>query len=179
MSFFNPNIPQANDDPAVSQGQLLGNFGKINTDYNIDHVALTAAVNNGFHKKITFQDVLVADPGLIGNLCSLFTKDVSGTPQLFFENSAASLQLTNLVVTNTGTNYSVTTPWNLKIQMGKSTGTTITFKDPFSTNPPTIFHVGLTGETAVNPKVTGVSNTTLTFTAESGTIAYYTVIGLP
>jgi hypothetical protein len=178
MSFYNQNIPNSGDDPAVSQGQLLGNFGKINTDYSEDHVALTAAVNNGFHKKVTFQDVQVADPGLIGNLCSLFTKDVSGTPELFFENALDSLQLTNLVVGTTGTNYSIITPWNLKIQMGLSTGTSITFQDPFSSGP-TIFFAGLSGVSAEDPKVTVITTTTLTYVTSSGTTAYYLVIGLP
>jgi hypothetical protein len=50
-------IPQATDDPADSQAQLLQNFTDINSDYGIaadaDHVEFAASSNNGKHKRTT------------------------------------------------------------------------------------------------------------------------------
>lgn len=50
---YNSNIPQANDQLSVSQGQILGNFGQINTWVNVDHTGLNAG-NLGQHNKVTF-----------------------------------------------------------------------------------------------------------------------------
>jgi hypothetical protein len=179
MSYFTQNIPNSGDDPKVSQGQLLGNFGKINEDYAIDHVGLTASSDNGFHKRIVFENVLGVDPNFAANICSLYTKTVSGNPELFFQNDNTAVdifQLTNLTVTNTGTNYSVTTPWGIKFQFGQSATSPITFNSPFSVGF-TKFSAILTGIAATNPKVATFTDTGITYSPSNS--VYYFAAGTP
>ncbi len=185
MSAYNAQIPQSNDDPKVSQSQILGNFSKLNADFDIDHRPFTSSTNSGFHRKITFQDVLVGNPGLSEPLSSLYTKLVSSNPELFFQNNSAdsdAFQLTNLTVTSTanvdGVDYQVITPWNLKIQMGFS-ASPITFDNGGFDGPLLIFSALVSGGTAINPIVTGVTTTQLTFTDSGGSTVHYFVIGLP
>ena len=180
MSYVS-GIPQGTDDPKISQGQLLSNFGKINSDYMQDHVALTSSSNSGFHKKVTLQDVLPGDPGLPEPLSSVDTKTRAAKPELFFQrdNVAATdvMQLTNLPGVVSTTNYSIITPWNIMIKMGLSGGSPISFAGPAFSAPPTLF-LGLTGVTASNPRVTSASTTQLIYTPFANSV-YYLVLGLP
>lgn len=50
---YNANIPQASDVIAISQSDLLNNFGAINTFVNVNHVAFNGA-DQGKHSQITF-----------------------------------------------------------------------------------------------------------------------------
>lgn len=55
MSFpFNSAIPQANDNPSVSQGQLLTNNGSINSILAVDHVSFNDAAG-GKHQQVTLN----------------------------------------------------------------------------------------------------------------------------
>lgn len=182
MSSYSPNIPLSSDDPKVSQSQLNSNFSKINTDFNVDHQQFTASSNSGLHKKITFQNVQVADPNLASPLASLYTKSVSGVTQLFFQNDNGAgdvFQLTNLPVVTVGTNYSILTPWNILIKMGFSASTPITFSGAAFTAGPTIYTSLISGGTAINPRITSISTTQLLYTASTPGSVYYFVAGLP
>jgi len=97
---YHPSIPQATDDPSISQGQLLDNFGKLNTDFAVNHVAFTAGGNNGFHKLVQFTNVLAADPSVSGVQSAVYTKTVNSAPQLFFNNSTNVYPLTGLAFVN-------------------------------------------------------------------------------
>lgn len=58
-----PTIPQPTDDLSVSQGQILGNFGKANSSFGTDHYAFAdATVNNGKHQKVSWIDQSAAVP---------------------------------------------------------------------------------------------------------------------
>lgn len=122
-------IPEATDDPAVSQSQLKTNFTALNTIFGEDHVELVASADNGEHTKVTFNDVLAAAPNLGTPKASLFPMaDSDGTTQLFFENfdtlTTANIlrQMTNLpsvAYANGGTaggsgNY-IDTPWGFRV----------------------------------------------------------------
>lgn len=84
---FNANIPQATDLISQSQSQIQTNFSQANTAMAVDHVAFDVLTNQGFHKKVTFQAV-IADPGQVTPISSLYIKTVSGKSQLFFQNGA-------------------------------------------------------------------------------------------
>lgn len=62
MASYNPNIPWANDDPGISQGQMLTNFGELNTLFNVDHVQYNDATvaDRGKHRQITVLNSAVA-----------------------------------------------------------------------------------------------------------------------
>lgn len=102
---YNPNIPQANDDPQQSQGQLLNNFGTINSKFSINHNPYTNSANPGFHTKINFAAVLAADPNLSSPQSSLYPKNQlsTNTTELYFQNNNTAVdvkQLTNLPIAN-------------------------------------------------------------------------------
>lgn len=180
---FNPNIPQANDDPTTSQSDLLGNFGKLNADWAVNHIPLTSGGNNGFHKMVQFPNVLASDPPVTGLQSAVYPKvGPDGNPALFFENVLKVFQLTNLPIVTVGTNYGVVTPWGFTINMGSiaATGTGATFAIPMTNNiiltaqlsngsPPA---GGLT-----TPIITGITGIGMTIVPSASNLYYYTVIG--
>lgn len=90
------NIPQPIDNLSTSQGQMLANFGVLNSFYGMDHFPYTDATHTGFHKQVTFNDV--AAPGAQTAPSSIsYTKTVGTTPQeeLFFKNSKYETQITS------------------------------------------------------------------------------------
>lgn len=137
-------IPQPGDSPStVSQADILENFTQIDAQYGTagDHVEFTAGADNGMHKQVTINGVIV-DPALLDPYVSLYTKTVAGDSELFFEKfdngAAANLvqQMTNLVVTTVGTNNGVTTPFGLIINWGTGICVagvlTVTFAVPYT-----------------------------------------------
>lgn len=79
---YNANIPQATDDPSVSQAQLLANFGKLNTDFSVDHTAFTASSDVGKHKKATLLES--ATPTTSAGEGALYAKNTSGTREILY-----------------------------------------------------------------------------------------------
>lgn len=97
---YHPNIPQANDDPSVSQGQLLDNFSKLNSDFAVNHVPFTSGANRGFHTQVQFPTVLSTDPAVSGQQSVVYPKAAPVDPELFFRNVNNIFQLTNLPYVN-------------------------------------------------------------------------------
>lgn len=172
-------IPNPNDDPRASQARLLTNFSKINADFSINHVALTQATNQGYHTLVQFPDVQLANPNLASPQSSIYTKLVSGIPQLFFQNgnlASNAYQLTQIPVGQTGTDFSTLTPWGIRIQMGSSLTSPVTFQTPFLLGF-TLYTALATSINGAEVKITSITNTTLTYTATTGTQIYYMVFG--
>ena len=187
---YNAGIPQPTDNiSTVSQAQLLENFTQLNTQFSEDHVAFTATTGNGYHAKVTFNDVLGLDPGLSTPIASLYTKaDAAGTSQLFFENDDITTgtnivrQITNIPV-NGGTTKYVTTPMGLIYQFGpvtiNTTATTITFPLAFPNN---VYSLLLTvGNSSTASQQAVFSNLTTTgfkgYGSTNGLLVYYFAIG--
>lgn len=141
MSFpLNANIPQPGDDPSISQGQLLTNFGSISGWAAVDHVGYGVSTASGEHNQVTFAQNNIpggvpADPSSI-----LFTKNnLAGHPYPFFLNSqagsvAAALALIpDLVVS--GTNYGFKLGpiiFNFGLATGSPGGASVTFAIPMN-----------------------------------------------
>ena len=85
-------IPAANLSPAAQQADLATNTDLANTFFGVDHVAFTAAADQGEHAKVTFNNVQ-ADPALAAPKAQLYTKTVAGNLQLFFANAAGTQQI--------------------------------------------------------------------------------------
>jgi len=143
VSIFIPNIPQAGDDPKQSQLQLLGNFQKLNSDWQVNHVALTAGNKSGYHTLINFAGVQDSAPSISGENSALYPKLLDSVAQLFFKNSDEEIQLTGLEVVNPGdgtsADFGITTPWGLIINFGtalfiQSPGVSVTWAIPFSSS---------------------------------------------
>lgn len=182
---YSPNIPQANDDPRQSQAEILANFGKLNTDFQINHRPFTASPsgNRGFHTQIQFPTGLGADPNLADPFSSLYPKLVTGIAELFFQNDSTAadvFQLTNLPVTTVGTNYSIMTPWNIQINFGEGTGGTIIYSVPLNITD-TVLTAQLTNINGTNAAITNpiaAAGTQLTYTTTGLTSVYYMVMAL-
>src|SRR5208282_6381299 len=90
-SNYNGLIPQATDQISVSQGQLLNNFGAIQTLIDVDHVDFANA-NAGQHNQVTMpvQGAAPAfNPGTVG-LFNLLNA-TSGRNELYVENSVGAI----------------------------------------------------------------------------------------
>lgn len=79
---YSPNIPQAKDDMSNSQGDLLTNFGQLNTQFGINHVAFDGGANAGKHNFCTFVEQ-ASDPASEEGEHLLYSKDDSGDTELF------------------------------------------------------------------------------------------------
>lgn len=177
---FNPNIPQPNDDPTASQADLLGNFGKLNADWAVNHIPLTSGGNNGFHKMIQFPNILNSDPAAIGQQSVVYPKiGPDSLPALFFRNSAKVYQLTNLPVTTVGTNRGVVTPWGFTINAGTiASGTTsANFAIPFANGQIYTLILTPSGGTLTTYTIISVSGTGFSFNTQAASNYNYFAIG--
>lgn len=103
---YNPAIPQPTDNLSVSQGDLLTNFGQLNTLYGLDHVTFNngTSANRGLHQKVTLVNVQ-ADPSAISFPYSVIYSKTFGTSanrnlELYYaEERETSGQLVNLIPT--------------------------------------------------------------------------------
>jgi hypothetical protein len=90
---FNPNIPQPGDFMNPSGFQMQANFTEINDAFIKNHIGFTSP-NAGKHTTLKFS--VQPNPTTSSTQVSLFTKLVSGKPQLFFAppSSATPIQMT-------------------------------------------------------------------------------------
>lgn len=190
---YQPTIPQSTDRPSDSQQDLLNNFGQINTQFSVNHTALTASSNNGYHTQIQFPTG-IADPNKTSPITSLYTKLVGSAYELFFQNGATSsdvAQLTGVTFTSAanagtagGTIYTINTPWKLTLYAGVTTALasastkTVTFPVAYSTlitgiaspSDPTNVHAQ---QVSCTPSTTGLT----LVVGNSGVVVYYFAIG--
>lgn len=158
---YNPDIPQASDDPSQSQGQILANFQALNTFLSVNHVDLNDG-DEGKHKFLQFPEQSSA-PATAANEGALYTKAVSGATELFFreESNGAELQITGAFTA--ASPGSVTLAGGLIMNWGSvsagTTGATTTFDTPFTS---AVYSLVCTA-TSSNPNVSA-SVTTITLT---------------
>lgn len=97
---YNPLIPQPTDDMSDSQGDLLTNFGQLNTVYSEDHVAFDASADKGKHKKVSFvsqgNDPDVDSPETGVNELVMFALEDGTDTELYIrkENNGSVNQIT-------------------------------------------------------------------------------------
>ena len=92
---YNSDIPQSTDDPSQSQGQILANFQELNTFTAVNHVALNDG-DQGKHKFLQMPEQASA-PSTGANEGGLYTKEVSGTTQLFFREESLITVITVVI----------------------------------------------------------------------------------
>ena len=93
---FDPSIPQPTDFLDNSQGDLLTNYGQLNTQFGVNHVAFDdASADKGKHKFVTFVQQS-DDPESNANEHLLYVKDDGGTPEIYArpENNGTAFQVT-------------------------------------------------------------------------------------
>lgn len=64
MSVYNPSIPLSTDLISSSQPEIKENFGQLNSQFGIEHVAFNNGGSNGsgLHKQTTFPNLSVPTP---------------------------------------------------------------------------------------------------------------------
>jgi hypothetical protein len=171
------DTPIPTDTPATSQPQMRQNFQTIASFYNVDHVPLSSGSNVGFHKQVTLQNAFNTpgpggDPGQVSPITSIYTKNIAGVLQLFFQNGALAanvaqltgLPFANLVNAGTagGSLYQLNTPWGFIIYFG----TTGAFTGPGKT---ITLPTGIATAVAVSSANTGAGNIISTINPTSPT----------
>lgn len=105
---YNPNVPLSNQTISATQAPIQTNFSVANTAFGIDHTAFNDNTNQGMHKKVTLQAPLGSNPDQVSPIASLYTKDVNGSSELFYQNNVgtgAVEQLTGLALGAASTGY--------------------------------------------------------------------------
>lgn len=100
MPIYTPNVPQVNQTIANSQPIINANFqylaGTATAGLLRDHNMTldTSNTSDGTHNQVTFFANLTSTPSLAGAVATVFTKAVSGNPQLFWNNGGTDQQIT-------------------------------------------------------------------------------------
>ena len=102
---YNNNIPQASDQLSQSQADILANFQAIKTLVDINHVTFDVA-NQGKHKWVSMP-VQSSDPTTAASEMAMYTKSVSGVPELFIrrQSDGSVLSCTQATLANPGYTY--------------------------------------------------------------------------
>jgi len=89
---YNASIPQATDNPSVSQGQILTNMSSISGLISEDHIGFNTA-NGGLHEQVTLpaNNVPGAQSGLASTIYSNPGVANTNASMLFFKNSQATV----------------------------------------------------------------------------------------
>lgn len=185
MTFLS-NIPQASDKLSASQPQLLSNFSRIKTFWEINHGEINSG-DEGFHKMVQFLGFETA-PAQASPKSALFTvDDGSGNSKLQFEKAAGVLkELTDVTlssVANSGTAGGnvgfFDAPWNLRFYYGTTNpisggGFTVNFPVAYS-NILTSSATGNTASSAITVNmIQGFASLTL-FTSNSVSVNWLAI----
>ena len=103
---YDKATPVGTDAPSTLDDQHRNTKAAIQERENVDHFwELTGTqvsdVDSGEHRKLTLHEPLGADPSNVANKGFIYTKDVSGVVELFWEDESGNvIQLTTLGVLN-------------------------------------------------------------------------------
>jgi hypothetical protein len=116
---YDSTIPQPGDNPSISQGEFLTNFGGINSWTNVDHFQFSSGTA-GQHKQVTLPGVGTAgSPSGFGSTLYTAAGTASNTTaQLFWKNANATFHSSSIrawgfanssgIISNQGYNATVT-----------------------------------------------------------------------
>ncbi len=133
------DIPLANDDLDISQGDIRGNFAQANTTMGVNHYPFNVVSNNGKHKFVEMPNGALP-PGLAANETTLYSKaDSNGNPQLYMTRGNSGVEIPMSAglgpsIAQQGTTFlpgNVFLQWGLVVvPVGQINGT-VTFTFPF------------------------------------------------
>lgn len=173
---WQPNIPRPTDEISQSQADLLGNFQAINTLVNVNHEDF-GDPNEGKHKFVQMPEQ-GAGPGTGANIGAIYTKDVAGVTQLFYQDSnAKESQLTdNASETTSGYIYLTKTLLMQWDAAPKNNGDTFTYPLAFTT----LYSVQLTvynnqANVYVEANNPGLTNFSVSTNGNGKTFAYIAI----
>lgn len=84
-----PIFPLSGSLISAAPAQFQINFTQANNIFGVDHSTfeVSGAPGTGYHKRVTFGAVS-SDPNQAAPICSLYTKTVGSSEQLFFQNGS-------------------------------------------------------------------------------------------
>lgn len=93
---YTPNCPLGPQKINASQPIINANFQQLNTQFSVNHVALTAGSQNGKHTFVSMREQ-GADPATAANEGAIYTKLVGADDELFYryQSNGAVVQLTS------------------------------------------------------------------------------------
>lgn len=153
MAYSNA-IPQATDQLATSQADLLNNFVAIQTLVDVNHYTFnTGGALEGKHRFVQLPRQ-VAAPATSATEMALYTKAVAGVTQMFIrpESSGTEVNFTSATKAVTG---EATLPSGIKIKWGSGVTNgaglqTITFANAFTTIYTAYATISVVGGSNVN-----------------------------
>lgn len=129
---YNSAIPNASDLISSSQQQIKDNFSAIDSStfgFAVDHVTLTDGTNGGKHKKMTMVQQ-GSGPSTGASEVALYTKALSGQPELYMRQQASGTEV--LMTRGTPTSSSGQGVMYGGLQIRAGTGTINSQGDAFS-----------------------------------------------
>lgn len=96
---YNPNVPLGNQTISSTQAPIQTNFDQANIGFAIDHSAFTDnTATQGMHKKVTYRNVLGADPGATTPIATTYTKvsPSTSTSDLYYQNGSLAANVVQL-----------------------------------------------------------------------------------
>ncbi len=179
MSTYFPSIPQATDRPSDSQALILSNFEALNNMVSRNHTPMSDTANSGKHEFLQMPQQTSA-PSTGADEGGLYTKDVSGSTELFYreESDGAERQITSAFTA--ATNGFATLPGGLTFQWGRvngvGNGDNVNFTTPFNAVP---FNVQLTiiqqsaAENTIFVRPTGLTASKFVISTTAGALDIY------
>jgi len=176
---YDQTVPATGHSGSQDYNAIRNNFVQIQSSFSVNHEPLASGGVDGYHTEIQFANVLGSDPNIAAPVASLYTKAVSGTPQLFFQNGSSSSNVSQLTGNSSATGNGYTTlPGGILLQWASastSTGTaTISFPLTFPTN---VFSA--TVSTTGGARACGISSLSTSSitvnTAAAGTATIYVI----
>ncbi len=87
MSVYTPGIPVSGASiPAQDRSLISDNFTQLNTQFSIDHVALTSAMNNGYHTNVHYLQQ-PSDAAAVASANVVYTKLANSVNELFMRRA--------------------------------------------------------------------------------------------
>lgn len=151
---YSTTIPAATQQISDSQGDILENFAQLNTQFSVDHTALTASSNNGDHIQLTFPSAQTTKtasgtisyvyPKSDGTNVELYqsTYNISAAASVETQITSAGLPIwkggtvgtTGIVLPNNGTSGYLNLPNGTQFRWGTATVGSTETKVLFSSN---------------------------------------------
>lgn len=173
---YNQGVPATGSSGSQDYLAIQGNFQQLQTTFSVNHEPIASGGGiDGYHKLVQMPVVQASDPNLPAPQTSLYTKTVSGTSELFFQNGSTAADVTQLTGANSPTSNEFRSGL---IAISNPAGTPISFT-PF---PNACTAVVITGQNATYfPRVisinSGPANGFVAGTSGLPISAYYIAIG--
>lgn len=139
INTFTGNMPASGQSLGFTRPLVNANFGNYRENMEVNHHDVNSA-NFGKHDLIQIPTVQAASPGTAAGEIALYTKTVSGAPQLFFQlqniaPGGTDIQLTNSTVNLVATPGAVPLMGGMIMQWGNGSfanNDTVTFFTTFT-----------------------------------------------